>query len=171
MTLFPGQLFSINGLQTDWSRLKFIGKWRYTCFTACQYLVGVYTGAIFFSALFTPALRSALGARDTCYAREQVLRAIKEIKKYQIKQACFYFYFGESISCRKQTWNRDSMLTWLKGVTDFRSYAKGHEILCDVYYLLTHDWSDERFSKVTSLRWIFIPFCLPPEVNSCNSCF
>ena len=57
------------------------------------------------------------------------------------------------------------MLTWLKRVTDFRSHAKGHEILCDVYYLLTNDWSDERFSKVTSLRWIFIPFCLPPATK------
>ena len=28
------------------------------------------------------------------------------------------------------------MLTRLKGVTDFRSHAKGHEVLCDVYYLL-----------------------------------
>ena len=66
------------------------------------------------------------------------------------------------------------MLTWLKRVTNFRSHAKGHTILCDVYYQPTNDWSDERFSKSKSFIVCdeFL-FHLPPDwsKNSCNSCF
>ena len=65
------------------------------------------------------------------------------------------------------------MLTWLKRVTDFRWHAKGHTILCDVYYQPTNDWSDERFSKSKSLVCDEFLFLLPPDwsKNSCNSCF
>ena len=82
----------------------------------------LYGSHFFFFSLFTPALRSGLWARDTCYAQGTSSAGYKRNEKYQIKQACFYFDFDESISCRKQTWNRASMLTWLKRVTDFRSH-------------------------------------------------
>ena len=68
---------------------------------------------------------------------------------------------------------RDSMLTWLKRVTDFRSHAKGHTILCDVYYQPTNEWSDERFSKSTSLVCDELSIFWPPDWSkiSCTSCF
>ena len=105
------------------------------------------TEANFFFGQHSDADANACGTSSAGYKRNL---------KYQIKQACFYFDFDDSISCRKQRWKiglkiRDSKLAWLKRVTDFRSHAKGHTILCDVYYLLTNDWTDERFSKSKSL--------------------
>ena len=55
------------------------------------------------------------------------------------------------------------MLTWLKRVIDFRSHAKGHTILCDVYYQPANDWSDERFSKSKSLLCDEFSIFWPPD--------
>ena len=86
---------------------------------------------------------------------KQVLQAIKEIKisnKASLFLILFrWVYFLSKANVKNRTKIRDSMLTWLKRVTAFRSHAKGHAILCDVYYLLTNGWSDERFSKSKSL--------------------
>ena len=86
---------------------------------------------------------------------EQVLQAIKETE-ISNKASLFLFlfrwvYFLSKANVKNRTKIRDSMLTWLKRVTAFRSHAKGHAILYDVYYPLANDWSDERFSKSKSL--------------------
>ena len=96
---------------------------------------------------------------------KQVLQAIKEIKisnKASLFLILFrWVYFLSKANVKNCTKIRDSMLTWLKRVTAFQSHAKGHAILCDVYYLLTNGWSDERFSKSKSL--VCVNSSLSPE--------
>ena len=68
---------------------------------------------------------------------EQVLQAVKEIKKNNNKASLILFrwvYFLSKANVENRIKIRDSMLTWLKSVTNFRSHAKGHTILYDVYY-------------------------------------
>ena len=56
-------------------------KQKYTCFTACQYLVGVYTGTkFFFLRLSRQHCEADLERETRAMHGEQVLQAIKEIK-------------------------------------------------------------------------------------------
>ena len=153
-------------------------KLKYTCFTTCQYLVGVYKRSrlqnrsqFFFLHFSRQHCDADLEREIRAMHGEQVLQAMKKLK-ISNKASLFLFLFRWVYFLSKEnvkSWQNPNVT--VRRVTDFRSHAKGHAILCDVYYLLTNDWSDERFSKVTSLRWIFIPFCFLPEINSCNSCF
>ena len=107
-----------------------------------------------FFALFTLALSSGPGARDTrdAWGASSAAGCKRNFKKPN-KGSMFLFrwvYFLSKVNVKNRIKIRDSMLTWRKRVTDFRSHAKGHTILCDVYYQPTNDWSDERFSKSKS---------------------
>ena len=189
----PAQLSSIHGFQTAFqqSLLKFVGNdvtLQITKNTLVSQPVNTWkvsikeidcrTGAnTSFFALFTLALSSGPGARDTrdAWGASSAAGCKRNFKKPN-KGSMLLFrwvYFLSKVNVKNRIKIRDSMLTWRKRVTDFRSHAKGHTILCDVYYQPTNDWSDERFSKSKSLVCDEFLFLLPPDwsKNSCNSCF
>ena len=134
-------------------------KKKHTCFTACQYLVGVYkrhrlqNRSQFF--LGPSAKRTWCASHVRCLGNKlcRLLNKLKISNKASLFLSLFRrVYFLSKANVKNRSKIRDGMLTWLMRVTDFRSHTKGHHaILCDVYYLLTNDWSDENFSKSTSL--------------------